>query len=140
MEDAASHIYEAILHSRTDIVKILLNEVQTTLKSTCHDNEKVDNEFDLFINTKWDSTCTFLHQAVVKGQRDIIRALLQEGADPSEKCLSVNTEAGLEENALQAAIRLDKASDVDPLHGISHVFEEMFFQATASSKYDQNII
>ena len=140
MEDAASHIYEAILHSRTDIVKILLNEVKTALKSTCNDSEKVNSEFDIFINTKWDSTCTFLHQAVVKGQRDIIRALLQEGADPSEKCLSVNTEAGLEENALQAAIRLDKASDVDPLHGISHVFEEMFFQATASSKYDQNII
>ena len=134
MEDAASHIYEAILHGRTDIVKILLNEVKTTLKSTCNDSEKVNSEFDIFINTKWDSTCTFLHQAVVKGQRDIIRALLQEGADPSEKCLSVNTEAGLEENALQAAIRLDKASDVDPLHGISHVFEEMFFQATASSK------
>ena len=134
MEDAASHIYEAILHSRTDIVKILLNEVQTTLKSTCNDSEKVNSEFDIFINTKWDSTCTFLHQAVVKGQRDIIRALLQEGADPSEKCLSVNAEAGLEENALQAAIRLDKVSDVDPLNGISHVFEEMFFQATASSK------
>ena len=139
MEDAASHIYEAILHSRTDIVKILLNEVKTTLKSTCNDNEKVHSEFDLFINTKWDSTCTFLHQAVVKGQRDITRALLQEGADPSEKCLSVNKETGLEENALQAAIRLDKVSDVDPLHGVSHVFEEMFFQATASSKYVQNI-
>ena len=140
MEDAASHIYEAILHSRTDIVKILLNEVKTTLKSTCNDNDKVEREFDLFINTKWDSTCTFLHQAVVKSQRDIIRALLQEGADPSVECLSVNTEAGLEENALQSAIRLDKVSDVDPLHGISHVFEEMFFQATASSKYVQNIV
>ena len=140
MEDAASHIYEAILHSRTDIVKILLNEVKTILKSRCDDNEKVEKEFDLFLSTKWDSACTFLHQAVLKGQRDIVRALLQEGADPSLKCPSVDTEAGLEENALQAAIRLDKVSEVDSLHGISHVFEEMFFQATASSKYVQNII
>ena len=140
MEDAASHIYEAILHSRTDIVKILLNEVKTILKSRCDDNKKIEKEFDLFLNTKWDSTCTFLHQAVLKSQRDIIRALLQEGADPSLTCLSVNTEAGLEENALQAAVRLDKVSEVDPLHGISHAFEEMFFQATASSKYAQNII
>ena len=75
MEDAASHIYEAILHSRTDIVKILLNEVKTALKSRCDDNEKIEKEFDLFINTKWDSTCTFLHQAVLKGQRDKIPLL-----------------------------------------------------------------
>ena len=105
------------------------------IRDNCEDTRlEGKKECDLFINTKWDSTCTFLHQAVVKSQRDIIRALLQEGADPSVECLSVNTDAGLEENALQSAIRLDKVSDVDPLHGISHVFEEMFFQATALSR------
>ena len=132
MEDAASHIREAILHGRTDIVKILLAEVNTTLKSN-NDEEKLKEEFDIFINKTWCDSTTFLHLATTEGRRDIIRALLQEGADPSVKCNKHGDET-LTENALDAAKRLDDISGANSLTGLSHAFEEMMFQATASSR------
>ena len=132
MEDAASHIHEAILHGRTDIVKILLAEVKTTLKSI-HDEEKLKDEFDIFINKTWCNSTTFLHLATLEGRRDIIRALLQEGGDPSVKCKTVGDET-LKENALETAKRLDDISAANSLTGLSHAFEEIMFQATASSR------
>ena len=132
MEDAASHIHEAILHGRTDIVKLLLAEVKTTLKSN-HDEEKLKEEFDIFMNTTWCNSTTFLHLATTEGRRDIIRALLQEGGDPSVKCKIHNDET-LRENSLDTAKRLDDTSATNSLTGLSHAFEEMMFQATASSR------
>ena len=132
MEDAASHIHEAILHGRTDIVKLLLAEVKTTLKSN-HDEEKLKEEFDIFMNTTWCNSTTFLHLATMEGRRDIIRALLQEGGDPSVKC-NIHSDETSKENALDTAKRLDDTSASNSLTGLSHAFEEMMFQATASSR------
>ena len=133
MEEAASHIHEAILHGRTDIVKELLSQVKATLKVN-YDEEKLKEEFDIFINKTWCNSTTFLHQATIEGRRDIIRALLQEGGDPSLKCRNDDGDEAAEENALDAAQRLDDISGATSLNGLSHVFEEMMFQATASSK------
>ena len=129
MDDAASHISEAILHGRTDIVKILLKEVQNTLKSTAE-----DDEFDKFLNRIWDDGKTFVYQATIENQRDILRALLQEGADPSVKCTLTNDQTPSEENAFEAAKRIDDNSTDNSGRGLCHVFEEMFFQATALSR------
>ena len=132
MEDAASHIHEAILHGRTDIVKELLSQVKATLKVN-YDEEKLKEEFDIFINKTWCNSTTFLHQATIEGRRDIIRALLQEGGDPSMKCKN-DGDGAAEENSLDAAKRLDDVSGASSFNRLSHVFEEMLFQATASSK------
>ena len=133
MEEAASHIHEAILHGRTDIVKLLLAEVKSILKSK-YDSEKLSEEFDTFINKTWNNSSTFLHQATIEGQRDIIRALLQEGGDPSVKCTTTKEDISYEENALEAAKRVDTTKETKSLNGLCHVFEEMLFQATASSR------
>ena len=130
MDEAASHINEAILHGRTDIVKILLAEVKTTLKSTS-ENESPNEQFDAFLNKTWDDGSTFLHQATLENQRDIVRALLQEGADPSVKCTLGKEQPTSEENAFQAAKQIDDKSTTNSGRGLCHVFEEMFFQATA---------
>ena len=136
MDDAASHIQEAILHGRTDIVKMLIAEVQATLKSQYTNEEKLEDALDTFMNSKCSNSSTFLHQAVLQGHRDLIRALLQEGADPSVICkISSDDDITLEENALQAAIRLNDSLEANYLTGFSHVFGEMLFQATASSRY-----
>ena len=129
MDEASSHIYEAILHGRTDIVKILLAEVKTALKSSS-DNEN----FDSFLNKIWDNGTTFLHQATLENQRDIVRALLQEGANPSVICRIENNQTSDKENAFQAARRIDDKSPTSSGWGLCHVFEEMFFQATALSR------
>ena len=129
MDEAASHVSEAILHGRTDIVKILLAEVKTTLKSSS-ENE----DFDSFLNRTWQNGITFLHQATLENHRDIVRALLQEGADPSVKCLKPNEQNTTEENAFQAAKRIDDKLPTSSGRGLCHVFEEMFFQATALSR------
>ena len=134
MDDAASHIQEAILHGRTDIVKMLIAEVQATLKSKYTNNDNLENEFDAFLNSKYTNTSTFLHQAVLQRHRDLIRALLQEGADPSVICMISNDDNTLEENAFEAAIRLSDSLGSNSLSGFSHVFGEMLFQATASSR------
>ena len=129
MDEAASHIHEAILHGRTDIVKILLAEVKSTLKSSSD-----DENFDNFLNKIWDNGATFLHQATLENQRDIVRALLQEGANPSVICRIANDQTLDEENAFQAARRIDDKSPTSSGRGLCHVFEEMFFQATALSR------
>ena len=129
MDEAGSHIHEAILHGRTDIVKILLAEVKTTLKSSSD-----DENFDTFLNKIWDNGATFLHQATLENQRDIVRALLQEGANPSLKCRITNDQTLHEENAFQAARRIDDESTTSSGRSLCHVFEEMFFQATALSR------
>ena len=129
MDQAASHIHEAILHGRTDIVKILLAEVKTTLKSSSD-----DENFDTFLNKIWDNGATFLHQATLENQRDIVRALLQEGANPSVICRIANDQTLDAENAFQAARRIDDKSTSSSGRGLCHVFEEMFFQATALSR------
>ena len=129
MDDAASHISEAILHGRTDIVKILLKEVQNTLNVTAD-----EDEFDKFLNKIWEEGSTFLYQATIENQRDILRALLQEGADPSVKCSLSNDQTPSEENAFEAAKRIDNNSADESGRGLCHVFEEMFFQATALSR------
>ena len=129
MDDAASHISEAILHGRTDIVKILLKEVQNTLKASAE-----DDEFDKFLNKIWEEGSTFLYQATIENQRDILRALLQEGADPSVKCTLTNDQTPSEENAFEAAKRIDDNSTENSGRGLCHVFEEMCFQATALSR------
>ena len=129
MDEAASHIHEAILHGRTDIVKILLAEVKSTLKSSSD-----DENFDTFLNKVWDNGATFLHQATLENQRDIVRALLQEGANPSVICRIANDQTLDAENAFQAARRIDDKSTSNSGRGLCHVFEEMFFQATALSR------
>ena len=134
MDDAASHILEAILHGRTDIVKLLLAEVRKSISADIDKKHKLEEEFDTFVNTKWSDSRTFLQEAVIQGHRDIIRTLLNEGGDPSVICKITNAEATFEENALQTAKRLDDSSGTNSLNGLSHVFEEMLFQVTASSR------
>ena len=140
LEDAATHIYEAILHGRTDIVKMLIAEVRTGLKSQYPNKVMLDVEFDTFLNSKHNDATTFLHQAVLSRQRDVMRALLQDGADPSVICKVWDTddenESGDGENALQASVKLNNMSDEDNgKNCFTRVFGEILFQATASSRY-----
>ena len=134
MEGAASHIEEAILHGRTDIANLLISKVKATLKSEYGDSN-FEDAFDTFMNSKYTNSTTFLHQAVLLSHRDLIRTLLQEGADPSVICeISSDSDSVITENALQTAMRLNAALEANSLSGFSHVFGEMLFQATASSK------
>ena len=137
LEEAANHIHEAISLGRTDIVKTILAEVKATLKAQSPKNQDIDEAFDTFLNRKHKNNRTFLHQAVKLRQRDVMRALLQEGGDPSIKCKTEGADGDIrvEENALEAARKLigtpnEEVSD----NSFTQIFGDVLLQATAASR------
>ena len=137
LEEAPNHIHEAICLGRTDIVKTLLAEVKAILKAQSPKTQDVDESFDTFLNLKHKNNRTFLHQAVKLRQRDVMRALLQEGGDASIKCKTEGADGdiGVEENALEAARRLIGTPNEEVAeNSFTQIFGEVLLQATAASR------
>ncbi len=115
LDEAVKHIREAIMLGRTDIIKKLLEEVHLTLVKENPDDG--DTRFAVFLNDVHPQIGTFLHEAVKQGKKDVVRALLQEGADP-----------GAMDQAQETAVDLIHSDEM------RQVFADVLLQATANDK------
>ncbi|TRY72713.1 hypothetical protein TCAL_01136 [Tigriopus californicus] len=82
LSESVSPLLEAVQINRTDIVKTLLEEVDKLIRkdSTIQDNSP---NLQAFLDQRRNERGNFLQNAVQAGSYDVVRALLQLGADAS---------------------------------------------------------